>query len=508
MAGISREDAFAISFPVLVLVLMYVLSLVLLGPGMMLPGEAGFALFACWVCGLLGGKLMEFIHQPPLLGMLIAGILLRNIGSPSIVQPLPETWAAAVRVFGLSVILMRSGLELDLGAIKRIGPACIRLTVCPGCSEAVAVSLAAALFFGMPIALALSLGFILAAVSPAVVVGGMFDLQRRGYGTAKGIPSLVVAAASFDDVVAITGYSLAIGFAIQHEGANLLWEAMHGPINVALGMVLGIIGGVFISRHVFWDNSFLRTAVTGLVGLTFAFFCDRIHFTGAGALASLTTTCVAARSWNKLREEDYEDAPHDDPSKWAHHVEVDLAIVWSRVAQPLLFCVIGAALDFAALDAGTIPLSILVVFVGVCVRCPVAGLVTFNAGLCNQEKLFVGLAWIPKATVQAALGGLPLDLARTTLDKEHDPEMYDKYEKFGLQILTTAVFSILITAPIGLLVIQNLGHKWLSFDGLPGSPQAEEVSLEADVYGKDDKSKEELSAGEEGEESLRNRYGH
>jgi solute carrier family 9B (sodium/hydrogen exchanger), member 1/2 len=102
----------------------------------------------------------------------------------------------------------RSGLELDIGTLRKAGGAAVRLTVCPGVAEALVVGGLAVAIFKMPIALGLTLGFILAAVSPAVVVSGMFDLQRRGFGVKKGIPSIVVAASSFDDVVAITGGQL------------------------------------------------------------------------------------------------------------------------------------------------------------------------------------------------------------------------------------------------------------------------------------------------------------
>merc|ERR1719428_527765 len=189
---------------------------------------------------------------------------------------------------------------MDMGAVKRLGFAVVRLTVLPGVTEAFTVAGMSTVMFGMPFPLGLALGFILGAVSPAVVVGGMFDLQRRGYGVAKGIPSLVVAAASFDDVVAITGYSLCIGFAISTGHSNLLWEAMHGPINVGLGLFLGVLGGNFVAIHAMWDTGLKRTMIVALMGLTLAFACSAFHFTGAGALASLVTTCVAARCWGKL----------------------------------------------------------------------------------------------------------------------------------------------------------------------------------------------------------------
>jgi Kef-type K+ transport system membrane component KefB len=211
-----------------------------------------------------------------------------------------------------------------------------------------------------------------------------------------------------------------------------------------------------------------------------AFGCQSVGFTGGGALASLVTTCVAARQWKKIGDEkekkeaeeaeEIEKGPHDDheapqglkkddPRQWATAVEHDLAFIWGKFAQPLLFCVIGASLSFRELDPSTIPWSICIVLIGVSVRCPVAGLSLCWTPITRLERTFVGLAWIPKATVQAALGGIPLDVVRTTMHRDHDPELYDKYEQWGLQILTTAVFSILITAPIGLLVIQNLGKK-------------------------------------------------
>eukprot|EP00929_Paragymnodinium_shiwhaense_P108172 TRINITY_DN744_c0_g3_i1.p1 TRINITY_DN744_c0_g3~~TRINITY_DN744_c0_g3_i1.p1 ORF type:complete len:528 (-),score=120.21 TRINITY_DN744_c0_g3_i1:301-1884(-) len=484
---VKRQELFwKVIRPVTLMILLLGVTFTCLGPDMMGPTHKGFALFLCWVSGVFGGKMMVAIGQPALLGMLIAGILLRNL-VPMLVEPLPEKWSEAVRVFGLSIILMRSGLELDLEQLMKMGPACARLTVLPGCLEACMISVVAHFIFGMPFALSFSLGFILAAVSPAVVVGGMFDLQRRGYGVAKGIPSLVVAAASFDDVVAITGYSLCIGFAIPHEGGSVVMEALHGPINVGLGLLLGGFGGTFIAQAKLWNVSWTRTAACLLVGLTYAFGCNMFHYTGGGALASLVTTCVVARHWQKQAqakaqsqstepEPSPEPADHDDPSFWAHDVEHDLAIVWANLAQPLLFCVIGTALNFRELDASVIPSSIIVVGFGVCMRCPVAFMAVLGAGLTTKERAFVGLAWIPKATVQAALGGIPLSLVRMTLHKD-DPH-YRQYEEWGMAILTTAVFSILITAPIGLLVIQNLGHRWLNYDGTPTQAKDEAKASE------------------------------
>jgi NhaP-type Na+/H+ or K+/H+ antiporter len=105
----------------------------------------------------------------------------------------------------------------------------------------------AVVFFGMPIWLGLSLGFILAAVSPAVVVTSMIDLQHKGYGALKGIPSLIIAAASFDDIVAIGGFSICIGMAVQREDSSLIYSALHGPLSVVYGILIGTIAGAILS---------------------------------------------------------------------------------------------------------------------------------------------------------------------------------------------------------------------------------------------------------------------
>merc|ERR1712008_626763 len=139
-----------------------------------------------------------------------------------------------------------------MGAVRRIGMAVVRLTVLPGVSEALCVAGLAVWAFKMEFFLALAFGFILAAVSPAVVVGGMFDLQSRGYGVSQGIPSLVIAASGFDDVVAISGFSIFIGLGTGH--GDMLMAGLHGPINIIGGALFGLLGAGFLSLTWIWDT--------------------------------------------------------------------------------------------------------------------------------------------------------------------------------------------------------------------------------------------------------------
>jgi len=402
---------------------------------------------------MIGGQLALAIGLPPLLGMLCSGILWKNCGD--LVRGLPEEWGAAIRAFGLMNILMRGGLEMDLKAVRRLGPAAMRLTVMPGVTEALTVSGVACLMFkGMPWPLALALGFILGAVSPAVVVGGMFDLQARGYGVKKGVPSLVVAAASFDDVVAISGFSMCIGLAVGH--GNIVVEALHGPVNIIAGIGCGLGGALLACMTKIWNRTWKRSAVVLVLGVIFTFLATYLHYAGAGALASLVMAAVSSQFWQRGFGGKFSTGPDDH---FPHEVEMDLAKIWRTLAEPLLFSVIGAALDFHKLDFSMIPKGVLVVISGVVLRTTAAYFATFGAGLCFKERLFIALAWMPKATVQAALGSLPLNLieAKDFDNKEEREEMLE----FGQAILTTAVFSILITAPIGLIVIQQLGPRWL-----------------------------------------------
>ena len=152
---------------------------------LMLPRNGpGWALFVTWLGANVCGKVLGGVGLPPLAGQLLGGVALRNLRVFR-ASALTGHWKAAIRSFGLGVIMMRSGLELDVDAIRRAGAVSLRLTVMPGLSEALAVGVVASYVFAMPFMLSLSLGFILAAVSPAVVVVGMFDLHQRGFGTAR-----------------------------------------------------------------------------------------------------------------------------------------------------------------------------------------------------------------------------------------------------------------------------------------------------------------------------------
>jgi len=448
---------------------LYCALLFMIGEEHMLPGGGMWSMVLIWFCSLVGGFAMDKFGLPPLLGMLISGMVLKNWqylpGCSDPVEALPASWSEGIRAAGLSVILMRSGLELDIPAVKKAGMAAVRLTALPGILEAFIVAAGGIIIFDMEFPLALSMGFILAAVSPAVVVVGMFNLQKAGYGITKGIPSLVVAAASFDDVVAISGFSIAVSFAIPSHGEDhsMAMTLLHGPLEIVFGVILGFTGGAILSATRIWNKRWKRSAVVMGLGMLFMFGMLRQGFSGAGAMGGLIMGMVGSVCWRagsptllaKRADEHY-----------VHHAESDLALLWSLLCQPLLFGVIGTALDFGLIPAETIPKSIIVCCCGLAFRLPMAYFATYGKGLSKKERSFIALSWIPKATVQAALCAVPLDKIRENMENNHDVDHAEwlKWEKWGYDILTTAVLSILLTAPLGLIFISVLGPRWLSKD--------------------------------------------
>ena len=448
----------------------------------------GWAIFCVWLFASATGRALAWLGLPPLAGQLLGGALARNSRAFR-GAALTHAYKATIRAAGLGTIMTRSGLELDVGAIRRAGRVAARLTVLPGASEALAVGVVARWVFELPFVLALALGFILAAVSPAVVVVQMFDLHERGYGVAKGIPSIVVAAASMDDVVAMLGFSVCIGLA--GGAGNVYQKALAGPAAVVAGALYGCAAGALLGATKLWDADWKLTAATLVLGLLPMFVAERLHAHGGGAIGALLVGVVGSWAWRRrrpawlaagaerealLREEadlgaalgtpdgdaraaadrlrevgkklDAIGRSDADDAHKSHLVEANIGLLWTWLAQPLLFGVIGTELNFHRMAPAVAGRALVVVGVGLLVRIPAAyAAVHFDERLKFREKAFVALAWLPKATVQAALASVPA-------------EVVDDRRR-GEAILTTAVLAILATAPLGSLFIQRFGPRWL-----------------------------------------------
>jgi NhaP-type Na+/H+ or K+/H+ antiporter len=267
-----------------------------------LPGGVLFALVSLYALALLFGRLATCCRLPPLLGMLTIGFLMRILSdvTRSTVFVVAPLWSSGLRSVALVVILTRAGLGLDLKNLRRLSWSVLRLACLPNLLEASMDACMAVVVFQMPWLWAFMLGFILSAVSPAVVVPSLLRLKEGKYGTKKGIPDLVLAAASFDDVLSISGFGICLGLSLS-DGSSLAWDLLRAPVE----LIVGIVGGMFLG-WVGWyvtpgtRNSgtaqhrgeeerkrdvLVRTALLLLMGCLVVFGGKKVHLTGAGALA-------------------------------------------------------------------------------------------------------------------------------------------------------------------------------------------------------------------------------
>ncbi|XP_036372602.1 sodium/hydrogen exchanger 9B2 [Megalops cyprinoides] len=408
-----------------------------------LPGGNLFGITVLFICAVAGGKIVGCIRIPrlppfpPLLGMLLAGFILRNTPVVTDAVHIDFRWSASLRNIALAIILSRAGLGLDASALKKLKMVCLRVAVGPCTIEACTVAVASHFLMGLPWIWGFILGFVLGAVSPAVVVPSMLLLQKDGYGVDQGVPTLLMAAGSFDDVLAITGFTTCMGMAFAT--GSTWYNLLRGVLEVVGGIVAGVILGFFVRFFPSKDQKSLVVKRSFLLlGLcVFAVFASNVAgFPGSGGLCTLVLAFLAGLGWGEAKAA----------------VEEVVGGAW-EVFQPLLFGLIGAEITISTLDPITVGLGLAALTIALTVRILFTFLMVMCAGFNFKEKVFIALAWVPKATVQAAIGSTALDIARGKKEQE--------LEKYGMDVLTVAVLAILLTAPVGALVIGLTGPRLL-----------------------------------------------
>jgi len=366
----------------------------------------------------------------------------------------PPRWSSAIRLLALILILCRAGLSFDVPALKRLRFVVARLAVMPCLAEAAVVAGLAAALLDFPPAWAAMLGFVVAAISPAVVVPSLLSLQERGYGTSTGIPTMVVAAAPLDDVFSIAGFGICLSFSVEGSGgASPLWlDVARAPLELLLGLGAGLLGAALLllllpvgkaagdeAASSVREGAAVRIPLLLSLAVTSAFGLKRAGFSGASALSVLVLAVGASHGWGPAATKP---------------MSTSLADLWNRLAQPLLFGLVGSAVALDSLEPRVVGLGLAILACSGLVRCGAAYLAVGGRGLRWQERLFTALAWMPKATVQAAIGAIALDEARDQREQE-----------MGRDVLAIAVLSILCTAPAGAIAISTLGPRLLVLDG-------------------------------------------
>lgn len=418
------------------------LLLKVLPGGKMMPFNLFLVLFIAggWLAGRLSGR----AGLPSILGMVLFGILLGLLPDGT-VPPLIGELSPFLKSLALVVILLRAGLGISKSTLMRVGPTALLLAVVPCLFEASVVILAYHYLFSLPWITSAVGAFIIAAVSPAVVVPSMLALKEEGHGKVNEVPTLILAGASVDDVVAITFFSLFLMMAIPGGGVEGVaasrtligsggwWSILSIPLSIPGGVILGLVAGYLLSRWFLHHYGRIRATEKALLLLAAALLLVEIgdHLHLAALLGVMTLGFVLLEQAEPV----------------AHELSSKLAKVWVP-SEIILFVLIGMAVEVpVALAAG--PKGLLLIAAGLGARSLGVLLSTaFDRRLSRGERLFCVIAYLPKATVQAALGAVPLGFAVPG----------------GEILLSVSVLAILVTAPVGLLLIRRLGPRLLPLD--------------------------------------------
>ena len=388
-----------------------------------------------FLAGMLLGALCGKLRLPPLIGMLLAGILL----GPSVANVLDESIlsiSASLRQIALIIILIKAGLTLSVADLKKVGRPAILMSFLPALFEIGAVVAFGPMLLGLNRLECAILGAVLGAVSPAVVVPKMVELMEQGYAAKRSIPQLILAGASLDDVFVIVLFTCFTGLA-QGESVSLMQFAQI-PISVVTGLAVGMGAGLLLS--LFFQKSKLPGVMQGILLLCISFLLQAAEDAAIIPLSGLLGV-MAASNVIRLRT-----------PKIASHLSGLFTRLWIP-AQVLLFVLVGAAVDVGyAANAGVGVLVLIVV--ALLIRSVGVLLCMLHTKLTAKERLFCVIAYLPKATVQAAIGGVPLAMGLAC----------------GQIVLTVAVVSILLTAPLGALGMEATYRRLLQQDGDAPSP--------------------------------------
>lgn len=381
------------------------------------------------ILGMFMGWLCQKIKLPSLLGMLITGIVLGPYGL-NLLDGSILGISADLRKIALIIILTRAGLGLDISGLKKIGRPAVLMCFVPASFELIGMILLAPKLMGLTTLEAAIMGAVLAAVSPAVVVPRMVKLMDEGYGVKEGIPQLILAGASVDDVYVIVLFSTFVGM-MQGEGASVL-KFVNIPISIFLGIAIGLVLGVLLAHY--FKKVHIRDTSKLLIILSISFLLVVLEdkLTTAITFSSLIAIMFIGVGLQKRRE------------VVAKRLSAKYGKLWV-VAEVFLFVLVGATVNISYL--GKVGAKALLVIVGALVfRMLGVFVCLLGTSLKRKERLFAMLAYTPKATVQAAIGGIPLALGFAC----------------GDTVLTVAVLAIVITAPLGAFAIDLSYKKWLS----------------------------------------------
>lgn len=387
-----------------------------------------------FLVGLAAAAICQQLKLPRIIGMLITGIVLGpyvlNLLDPSILSI-----SAELRQIALIIILLKAGLSLDLSDLKKVGRPAVLMAFVPASFEMLAFFLFAPYILNITRIEAALMGAVLAAVSPAVVVPRMVRLMDENYGTNKSIPQLILAGASCDDIFVIVLFST---FSSMVQGGNArLTDFLAIPISILLGILLGSVVGYLLSlffETAYAHEHYVRNSMKVIIILGTSFLLMAIetwlkHIVSiSGFLAVVSMACVL-----KLKSS----------TSVSQRLSEKFGKLW-LAAEVILFVLVGAAVDIRyTLNAGIT--AVFMILIALLFRSVGVLICLVQTNLSKKERLFCIFSYLPKATVQAAIGSVPLAMGLSC----------------GRSILSVAVLGILVTAPLGSILMDRSYQKLL-----------------------------------------------
>ena len=390
---------------------------------------------------------------PGLVGMLLLGVA---FGPYFLGIISPDLLAASgdLRLIALIVILLRAGFELSKDTLNRVGGRVLLLSVVPAVIEGAAVTVLGPPLLGLSYMESAVLGSVLAAVSPAVVVPLMIRFIDQGLGAEKGIPTMVLAASAIDDVFVIVVYIVLVGM-LTGQSVNVAWQLAGIPLSILLGIGVGLLVGMVLYRMFQRFNP--RATKRVLVVLVLSVLLVRVEHLLADWLPFAALIAVMAIGFIILEKNEH----------MAHEISAKLGKIWV-FAEIVLFTMVGAQVDVqVAVEAGLA--GALLILAGLVARSIGTWVCLMGSHFTTPERFFVVVAYLPKATVQAAIGGGAL----VALQAAGMPV------RGGEIILAVAVLSILLTAPLGAWAIALVGPRTLQM-APPEFHDARDAALESE----------------------------
>jgi len=398
------------------------------------------------------------LRVPGLIGMLLTGVVfgpyMLGLLSPNLLAISPD-----LRLIALIVILLRAGLELSRDTLNRVGRMVMLLSAIPALFEGATITILGPHFLPLTYMESAILGSILGAVSPAVVVPLMIDFMQKRMGAEKGIPTMVLAASSIDDVFVIVIYSVLVGmYTGQH--LSIVWKLAGIPIAIVLGIAVGLAVGWVLYRM--FDRYNPRATKKTLILLGVSILLVDLEHRMEGVIPFAALLAVMAIGFIILEKREHQ----------AHELSTKFGKIWV-FAEILLFTMVGAQVNIhVALQTGLAGAALIAL--GLVGRSIGTWVCLLGSNLTLGERAFVVISYIPKATVQAAIGAAPL-AAMAAAGMNTGP---------GEIILAAAVLSILLTAPIGAWAISVTGNRILKV-APPEFDQPRQAALESKPHAED-----------------------